>query len=597
MRYPVIKTAFVGTILALFVLAGGPVVRAQSCTENTASVSETFSDGTNLDLTASSAKFWYNDASNPRGIMTMNKVGANFMISNPTYVPAWVNALTANDFDLDGWPDYIGTSSSYSNVLAFVKNMGSAGTVGTFKITQWIDGSAGDASGWPTKGVGGAAIDGEGHNGITSGDYDGDGDFDFLCIVSTTAGANAIKRIWLYENRLIVNGVNTGVLSFVRTDLTSAWSSTLKGIAWTATSMVSIDLDGDLDIDLVVGNREGNVFKITNTDNGSVNAQTFILEESPIIETGWGPLGVNTISIAEFDETPGLDIITGSASTADLHYYQGDGQGHYELTAEFTDTDGGIHDNMYDGAATVSLVADFDRDGDQDLIVGTDNWNYPSSGSGYGGKCYYFKNDGTGNFVVTLIFDGPTKSPAVADFDIGAVLDFDNDGDLDFFIADGNDSEYYYIFVNSLADVFNLSGIGLSTNLTPALLGAQYAITRARLTGIDQTVIGSSSTGLKAAYYLSNDDGKSWEYYAEYTGSGITNVVNQPWHDFHTFGSKLRWKACCPPPTTRSPDSIKPPTKRRPWMRSGSSTSMSSAGNIRGLRPRPRPSSRERGGS
>lgn len=543
MRYPVIKTAFVGTVFALFVLAGGPAALAQTCTENTGSVAEAFSDGTHLDLVSSSAKFWYNDAANPRGIMTLNKLGANFAISNPGYVPAWVNALTANDFDLDGWPDYIGSSSSYSNVLAFVRNQGGSGNIGTFDISLWIDGSAGNAGGWPTMGVGGATIDGEGHNGITSGDYDDDGDFDFLCIVSTTAGGNAIKRIWLYENRLITGGVNTGVLNFVQTDLTSAWSSILKGLAWSATAIVSVDLDGDLDTDIVFGNYEGNVFKITNTGSGSVNAQTFAVESTPIIETGWGYRGVNTISIALFDGTPGLDIIAGSVSTAALHFYQGDGLGHFELIAEFTDADGGLDDNMYDGAATVSLVSDFDRDGDQDLIIGTDNWNYLTSGSGYGGKCYYFKNDGNANFVVSLVFNGPAKSPAVADFDLGAVLDFDNDGDLDFIIADGNDSEYYYIFVNAIADVFNLSGIGYSTNLTPDLLGSQYAITKVRLTAIDQTYIGSSSTDLSVTYYLSNDDGQTWEYYAAYSGSGITNVTNQPWHDFHTFGSKLRWKA------------------------------------------------------
>ncbi|MHB8054275.1 MAG: PilC/PilY family type IV pilus protein [Candidatus Aminicenantales bacterium] len=544
MRYPVIKTAFAGALLALFVLAGGPAsVSAQTCTENTGSVSETFSNGTNLDLAASSAKFWYNDASNPRGIMTLHKLGANFSIANPSSVPAWINALSTNDFDLDGWPDYIGTSSSYSNALAFVKNMGSSGTVGTFDITLWIDGSTGNASDWPTKGVGGAALDTEGHCGMASGDYDGDGDMDFLYVASTTAGGNAFKRIWLYKNALITNGVNTGVLNFVQTDLTSAWTSTLKGIAWSATQMVSIDLDGDGDLDIVFGNREGNIFKITNTGNHLINAQTFIVESTPIVATGFGGCGVNTISVADFDGDPGLDIIAGSVSTADLNFYKNDGTGQFTLVATFTDTTGNLHNNMYDGAATVSLAADFDEDGDQDLIIGTDNWNYLSSDSGYGGKCYYFRNDGAANFTVSLIYDGPTKFPAVEDFDLGAVFDFDKDGDLDFLIADGNDSRYYYVFVNSSADVYNLSGFGYSTNLTPGLLGSQYAITKARLTAIDQTVIGGSSTGLSVNYYLSNDNGASWEYYADFSGSNITSKTNQPWHEFHTFGSKLRWKA------------------------------------------------------
>ena len=63
------------------------------------------------------------------------------------------------------------------------------------------------------------------------------------------------------------------------------------------------------------------------------------------------------------------------------------------LAASFTDGTGDLNNNMYDGAATVSLAGDFDRDGDQDLIIGTDNYNY--GGDGYGGKVYYFKNGGS----------------------------------------------------------------------------------------------------------------------------------------------------------------------------------------------------------
>jgi len=544
MRYPVIKTAFVGTLLVLFVLAGGPAVLAQTCTENTASVSETFSDGTNLDLPASSAKFWYNDASNPRGIMTLNKLGANFAIANPTSVPSWIMILTTNDFNLDGWSDYVGTASGYSNVLAFVQNMGVSGSVGTFDITYWIDGSTGNASDWPTGGVGGSAIDTlSRHNGITSGDYDGDGDYDFLYVVSSNAAPHPIVYFWLYRNNLITGGVNTGVLSFTQVDLRTQWSGTIKGVGWTATFMDSTDLDGDGDIDVALGNKDGEIYKFTNTNNGAVNASTFNVEADPIIATGFGGQGTSVVTAADFDGDNSVDILAASVSTADIQFWSNDGAGQFTMTATFTDGTGDLHNNMYDGAGSIGMHGDFDTDGDQDFVIGTDNWNYLASGTGYGGKCYYFRNDGAANFIVSLAYDGPVMTPVVSDFDLGAVFDFDNDGDLDFVIADGNHSKYYYIFVNSIADVFNLSGLGCSTNLTPGLPGAQYAITKVRLTAIDQTVIGSSSTDLTVTYYLSNDDGQSWEYYAAYSGSNISNKTDQAWHEFHTFGSKLRWKA------------------------------------------------------
>ncbi|MCX6559449.1 MAG: PilC/PilY family type IV pilus protein [Candidatus Aminicenantes bacterium] len=536
----IIRIGAAALALALVLLLVG-TASSQSCVENTGTFAETFSDASDLDTAASSVKYWFNDPANPRDIMTNNRVGANFETANPSYVPAWINALTANDFDLDGWPDYIGTSSSYSNCLAFVRNLGAQGSPGTFQIASWIDGSTGNASGWPTRGVGGAAIDNEGHCGMTSGDYDGDGDIDFILIVSTTAGSCDLKRVWLYENTLISGGRNTGVLSFVRTDLTSAWSGTVGGIAWSSTMVVSIDFDADGDVDVIMGNRDGDILKITNTKNNRINAQTFLVETTPLISTGWGGRGVNTVSVADFDGSPGLDIIVGSVSTADLRFYSNDGTGHFNLAASFTDGSGDLHNNMYDGGATVSLVYDFDSDGDQDLIIGTDNYNY--GGNGYGGKVYYFKNGGSGNFTVKLVFNGPLKSPAVYDFDLGAVLDFNKDGSMDFLIADGNDSQYYYLFVNSLADVYNLSGLGLSLNLTPTMSGRQYAITKARMTAIDQRIIGSSSSGLTIDYFVSNNDGQNWEYYAGYDGSQIVNVTNQPWHDFHTYGSSLRWKA------------------------------------------------------
>jgi hypothetical protein len=551
------KVLFFGLLVLTFAFWARTIFTQQACIENTGLFSEHFRDLTNIDAAHSSAKFWCQDQTSPRDIMTMNKLGANFQISNPAYMPSWVTSVAAGDFDLDGWPDFIGSSDLYCNVLAFVRNMGGQGQVGTFKITQWIDGCSGDSNGFPLRGVGGASIDTSGHCGLTAGDYDGDGDIDFLFIASSKSSPYAPKRIWLYRNNLISSGVNTGVLSFTKIDLTAAWSAAVEGITWTSTFMTSVDFDRDGDIDIILGNSAGEVLKITNTNNRAINAQTFIVETTPLISTGWGGSGINTVSVADFDNDGDMDIIVGSVSTSSLRYYKNDGQGHLTLYATYSDSSGNLSNDLFDGAATVSLAVDFEGDGDVDLVIGTDNWNYPNrwpnyGDTGYGGKAYYFKNNGDGTFTQKLIFNGPGQPNSVNDLDCGLIFDYDKDGRIDFMIANGNQSLNYYLFHNTVADVYNITGQGISLNLTPTL-SSQYAITRVRMPVLNQSILGSSSTGLSVTYYVSNNDGQNWESYGQYAGSAIRNVTNQPWHDFHSFGSKLCWKAVFSAPNDTIP--------------------------------------------
>jgi hypothetical protein len=532
-----IRTSLAAAAFAALLFQGGPSALSQStCVQYTGTFTETLATVDHMDVPNSSADFWCTAVSSPSDIATLNKVGGNFTVTNPTNTPSWINTLTANDFDGDGWPDFVGTSSSYSNSLVFVRNLGGQGHVGSFQIALWIDGSRGDASGWPTAGVGGAALDTEGHGCITSGDYDGDGDTDFLYVCSTTASGFGIKRIWLYRNTLITNGTNTGTVGFQLVDLTAALSNGVKGIAWSATTMISADIDKDGDVDVILGNKEGNVFKLTNTGNKLINSQTFYLEPTPIIATGWGGRGVNTVSAADFRGVGVSDIIVGSVSNNVLLHYSNDGAGHFSLFQSIT----------YNGAATVSLAADFDQNGTQDLIIGTDAWNYPDndgSDSGYGGKVILLRNRGAGTFVQKMIFNGANAYPAVYDFDMGAVFDYNKDGVLDFVIADGNDSRFYYVFSNGLANVYNTLGTAMSADLTPTLGDDNYAITQVRISSLTQRVMGGSDSNLDVAYFLSNDDGRTWMYYAEFKGSAIANAGAQAWLNFTTYGSKLRWMA------------------------------------------------------
>ena len=492
---------------------------------------ESFNDTNYKDEAKCSVARW------GEGFISLRKIGGNFEVGNPAYIPIWINTLTTNDFDLDGWPDFVGSSSDYSNVLAFVRNMGVDGKIGTFEITHWIDGSQG-SGGMPTLGVKGQAIDRSGHLGMTSGDYDKDGDYDFLFMVSQLNNPYTFKRIWLYKNCLIEDGY----LHFTQIDMTSSWSSKLKGIAWTATMMTSLDFDKDGDIDILVGCTDGKVRLLRNTNNKQINSSTFYVENSFLVDSGWSKKGSSTVSCADFDSDGDLDIMVGSVYYPELRYYKNDGTGNFSLYKEYKDTNGGLTDNEYDGAASVSICDDFDMDGDPDLMIGPDNWNYnknDGSGTGYGGTCFHFKNNG-GEFSQKLIFD---DRPTVFDFDLGAAFDFDKDGDLDFLMADGNHSEAYYLFVNELADVYCLEGRAVSTNLTPEINSNLQAITRVQIKKLEMRTQGGSNQGLTVKVYLSNNDGKNWEFYQEFHEADIKNYGELSWHTFEHFGSQLRWKA------------------------------------------------------
>jgi len=451
------------------------------------------------DEEKSSVENWGN------GYITLNWAGYISKIPGAANFPTWINTVAFADFDGDGLKDLIGSSDAYSKRICFIKNEGG----GNFsELSPYIYDEK-----WDMR-----------LNSLVAGDFNGDNVPDFMYILSTKDAGSPVgplDEVWFFEHQGYESIPTSGVPQFNRYDYTGELSEDLEGVGWGATNK-SIDFDEDGDIDILFANGYGKVLLMRNSGNdvplsdisNKFSVEVLIDAKEGEDDSRWNERGITSIGTGDFDGDEYVDIIVGSANWRGLKLYKNDGSGKFTLHEVLGDMTGqNLHDDLYDGACTAVAVADYDKDGDLDFVVGTDNWNpqeayppeyysggrrynsgcgfYYDSGTEMGAKAFYFKNDGSGNFESELIYDGPALIDegicAAWDFDFGLPLDYDGDGDIDIMIADGNHSKFYYYFENLVSDRFNLNGEAVSTNVTKdafppdGLDPDEYAITKVHL--------------------------------------------------------------------------------------------------------------------
>jgi len=511
----------------------------QQCNEYTGTFTEDFSTLTYKDHAWCSVRNW-----TPAPI-TLDYLGANFEVTEPSGMGARIYVCDSGDFDGDGRPDLIGLdiTTNPDNRLILIRNnytdLNGDG-IDDDGIVFLIDDTEVYEQGIHLE-VGPASI--------STGDYNGDGLLDFFFYKNLTdefGHTQFFAAMYINVGTVTDPDFNTyDVLPSL--DFTSAFMSAGIYCHWTADHLASVDIDGDTDVDLLVIS-EDKIFLVRNPGSGNFDLSNFSISELAYDQNtgftvGSPSRGGSTIDAADFDKDGDVDIIGGTVNDVDhLVYYENDGTGNF--------TYGEIPIPVPECTGTVAtVVADFNNDGWVDIFAANDRWNTTPKDNE--ARMYIWKNLGLvetspGVFEPDLQFRCLNNClpilPDPHDVDMSALVDYDLDGDIDVILADANHSGDYYLIRNDLANVFALSGEARSTDMAGGLDQRQYAITRTRMTRITQRVLGGSSQGLSVEFYVSNN-GSDWELYATFLESDIHDQTDLPWHTFNHYGARLYWKA------------------------------------------------------
>lgn len=254
-------------------------------------------------------------------------------------------------------------------------------------------------------------------------DIDGDGDLDAV--------------IGKYDGQIAYFRNDDGVFN----EQVGAGANPFDGFSVTESATPTFaDLDGDGDLDLFVGNKEGVIAFFENNDGAFTEVQG---AGNPFDGRDFGTDGEDADNIApafaDIDADGDLDLFVGLGN-GEVHYYRND-DGVFNFvpfnTIGITDVGGDVNHG----------AADLDGDGDQDVYAGLGD-----------GIIFAFANDG-GQFISIGLEGHPLDTNIVKTdyFASPAFADIDGDGDLDAF--SGSYEQNIRYFQNTDGSFTEVSGV------------------------------------------------------------------------------------------------------------------------------------------
>ncbi len=187
-----------------------------------------------------------------------------------------------------------------------------------------------------------------------------------------------------------------------------------------------VDIDGDTDFDLFMGDDDGTLYFYRN--NGTATSPTWIFISDHYEDIDVGNYDISAPTFTDIDGDNDYDLFIGD-EYGNINFYRNDGTSTIPSWTIVTTW----YENIDVGSDNEPAFVDIDGDNDQDLFIGNEN-----------GNLYFYRNDGIYTSPSFTYVTNLYESIDVGRFAVPSFTDIDTDGDPDLFIGNVDGNLYFY---------------------------------------------------------------------------------------------------------------------------------------------------------